>query len=162
MLKDKHHNQWTTLHQVSLFICKSLRLSQLCTYSLPSSGMAPEHWVLAAMSNSSLDMPILKMRPPSCSETSHSDAAPHPIRTGDLVLSSHLIIFFHFSPLFSPFFPSLLSLLSFPFHILPSFPSVLSSSFHFPFYLPFSERRKTISSCYKPVTDSTNRITTQC
>lgn len=132
----------------SLSLFAGLYGSRSCARPPFFSGMAPEHWVLAAMSNSSLDMSILKMRQPSCLETlgttqrrcatSNKDGEPL-FASASYVLSSSLNFFFSFFPL--------LSLLSFPFRILPSFPSFLSSSFHFPFYLPFSERRTTLSSC---------------
>jgi hypothetical protein len=88
-------------------------------FGLISSGMTPEHWVLAAKPNSSFDMSILKIRPQSCLETpgtNHTATRRHIPRDGGPLFSSASYILSSLLKFLFSYFP-LLSLLSFPFRI---------------------------------------------
>jgi len=124
VLNDKHHNQWTTLQQVSLHL-------QVLTALAVVHLRPPFFWDGAGalgtgrhaqllIGHVDFEDEITKLSR-NVGDQSHGDAAPHPTRTGDLVLPPHLMIFLHFSPFFSPFFP-----LSFPYYPFP-----------FVSYLPF-------------------------
>lgn len=109
MLNGKHHNHWTTLQQVSLHL-------QVFTALTVVHLRPPFFWDGAGALGTGRHVQLLIGHVDFEDETtklsrnvgdqSRGDAAPHPTRTGDLVLPQHLIIFLHFPPFCTHFFPS--------------------------------------------------------